>query len=306
MKMKNIYKTVLFILLISTFIACDKSDNSTAELPRPFNEVYKEDIAEIEEFLNTHYVTYDADYNTVFAEIQDGGAETTIMQMLGNELTFKEVNTHGITYKVYYLKLREGVGESPTRIDSAYVAYEGFTFNKVQDATGDIITQQTVFDKKVTPVWFELEDVIRGWGEIIPQFKTGTSSIDSNTGEVTFSDFGAGVMFLPSGLAYYNGTTGSIAPYTPLVFEFKLHSLRYKDHDRDNILSKDEYGTDFNSKALDTDGDGYPDFLDPDDDGDGILTKNELTYDTNGNVIFPYSDCDNDGIPDYLDTSVCP
>lgn len=306
MKMKNIYKTVLFILLISTFIACDKSNNSTAELPRPFNEVYKEDIAEIEEFLNTHYVTYDADYNTTFVEIQDGGTETTIMQMLGNELTFEEVNTHGITYKVYYLKLREGIGESPTRIDSAYVAYEGFTFNKVKDAAGNITTQQTVFDKKVSPVWFELEDVIRGWGEIIPQFKTGTSSVDPNTGEVTFSDFGAGVMFLPSGLAYYNGTTGSIAPYTPLVFEFKLHNLRYKDHDRDNILSKDEYGVDFNNKALDTDGDGYPDFLDPDDDGDGILTKNELTYDTNGNVIFPYSDCDNDGIPDYLDTSVCP
>ena len=36
---------------------------------------------------------------------------------------------------------------------------------------------------------------------------------------------------------------------------------------------------------------------DPDDDGDGILTRNEL--DTDGDGV--YDDSDNDGIPDYLD-----
>jgi hypothetical protein len=37
--------------------------------------------------------------------------------------------------------------------------------------------------------------------------------------------------------------------------------------------------------------------LDPDDDGDGVLTKDE--YDTDGNGI--PDDSDGDGIPDYLD-----
>jgi hypothetical protein len=40
-------------------------------------------------------------------------------------------------------------------------------------------------------------------GEIFPEFKTGTYS--SNTdGTVSYSDFGADVMFIPSGLAYFN------------------------------------------------------------------------------------------------------
>ena len=47
--------------------------------------------------------------------------------------------------------------------------------------------------------------------------------------------------------------------------------------------------------AQDTDGDGIADYLDSDDDGDGVLTIDEL----NGILVI---DTDNDGIPDYLDT----
>jgi hypothetical protein len=56
----------------------------------------------------------------------------------------------------------------------------------------------------------------------------------------------------------------------------------------------------------DTDNDGIPNFLDSDDDGDGILTKNELNLDSSGNPILPHPDCDGDGIPDYLDADPCP
>ena len=46
-------------------------------------------------------------------------------------------------------------------------------------------------------------------------------------------------------------------------------------------MSKYEYGVpDFNEEALDTDGDGLPDYLDRDDDGDGYLTKAEITKPT--------------------------
>ncbi|MFT6868211.1 MAG: gliding motility-associated-like protein, partial [Cyclobacteriaceae bacterium] len=44
---------------------------------------------------------------------------------------------------------------------------------------------------------------------------------------------------------------------------------------------------------IDTDGDGLPDFEDPDDDNDGIPTEEELED--------PEADCDEDGIPNYLD-----
>ncbi len=50
---------------------------------------------------------------------------------------------------------------------------------------------------------------------------------------------------------------------------------------------------------LDTDGDGFPNFKDWDDDGDGILTKDE---DIDGDNNPTNDDTDGDGIPNYLDT----
>lgn len=44
----------------------------------------------------------------------------------------------------------------------------------------------------------------------------------------------------------------------------------------------------------------FANFRDADDDGDGVSTRNEIT-DDNGNIIFPYPDADGDGVPDYLD-----
>ena len=47
----------------------------------------------------------------------------------------------------------------------------------------------------------------------------------------------------------------------------------------------------------------FSDFLDQDDDQDGTLTRDEIS-DENGNIIFPYPDADGDGTPDYLDPNV--
>jgi hypothetical protein len=266
--MKNIYKALCFVVLATMLVACPNTDDITVPPPRDYAEVYAEDLTEIEEFLDTHFVTVDSDYNTTFELIPDGGSQTPISSM--SELQFKLVATHDITYKVYYLKLREGIGESPTRLDSAFVSYKG-------TIPSDITL---TFDQRVDPVWFPLEDVVRGWGQIIPEFKTGTYT-DNPDGSITFDDYGAGVMFIPSGLGYFNQSVGNIPSYSPLIFNFKLYDQRYRDHDRDKILSKYEYGVpDFNEEALDTDGDGLPDYLDRDDDGDGYLTKAEITKPT--------------------------
>lgn len=50
--------------------------------------------------------------------------------------------------------------------------------------------------------------------------------------------------------------------------------------------------------AQDTDGDGLPDFMDFDDDGDNVPTYKE---DINGDGDFTNDDSDGDGIPNYLD-----
>lgn len=54
--------------------------------------------------------------------------------------------------------------------------------------------------------------------------------------------------------------------------------------------------------GLDTDGDGIPNFLDVDDDGDNVLTINEGVVIINGVISLTQSrDTDGDGILDYLD-----
>lgn len=272
--MKTLVKLVLVIIFTTSIFSCQETDSVSAVEARPYAEVYPEDLAKIEAFLNTHYVTVDADYNTTFTQIPVGGTQTPIAQM--SNLEHIERNFHDITYKIYYLKLREGIGESPTRVDSSFVAYKGNTFTKTTTNNVDTYTQN-VFDQSDTPVWFALEDVIKGWGEIIPLFKTGTHTVNAD-GTVSYQNYGAGVMFLPSGLGYYNTATGNIASYSPLIFNFKLYNKRYRDHDRDQIPSRFEYGPNFNETALDTDGDKLPNYLDVDDDADGVLTIVEIAF----------------------------
>ncbi|MGB1254785.1 MAG: choice-of-anchor L domain-containing protein [Thiolinea sp.] len=69
------------------------------------------------------------------------------------------------------------------------------------------------------------------------------------------------------------------------------------DDDGDGILTKDENYNAGSPADDDTDGDGIPDYLEPDDDGDGVLTRYE-NY--NGGTVAD-DDTDNDGIPDYRD-----
>ena len=130
---------------------------------------------------------------------------------------------------------------------------------------------------------FRLQELITGWQHIFPTFKSGTYASSPPNGP-TFSNFGAGVFFLPSGLAYYEQGQNTIPAYTPIAFAIKMCEVRFRDHDRDGVLSKDErpYGSvtatrwKANPLDTDTDGDGVPDLYDVDDDGDDILTKVEI------------------------------
>ncbi len=53
--------------------------------------------------------------------------------------------------------------------------------------------------------------------------------------------------------------------------------------------------------AIDTDGDGIPDYKDADDDGDNVLTKNENPDPNGDGILDDAQDTDGDGTPDYLD-----
>ncbi|MGA1227067.1 MAG: hypothetical protein ACO3VF_07505 [Tamlana sp.] len=78
------------------------------------------------------------------------------------------------------------------------------------------------------------------------------------------------------------------------------------DDDGDNVLTKDENpdpnGDGDLSDAQDTDGDGIPDYLDDDDDGDGVLTRDEENDSEDKN---PSNDITNSDIgADYLNPDV--
>ncbi|SDI50651.1 hypothetical protein [Winogradskyella thalassocola] len=82
------------------------------------------------------------------------------------------------------------------------------------------------------------------------------------------------------------------------------------DDDNDGVPSISEYGPGGIENPKDTDGDGIPDYLDIDDDGDNVLTKNELDEldeDGDGDPLTNPLNTDanhptnSDDLPDYLD-----
>ncbi len=154
----------------------------------------------------------------------------------------------------------------------------------------------------------------------MPQFKTGTarahlSANGKPDGTLDYYDFGAGVMFIPSGLAYYNIGSGTIPAYSPLVFSFKLYNVQRLDQDNDGVFS---YQEDLNNDGFvrvlssgtanpdDTDKDGIPDFLDVDDDGDNYTIRLEITKpeETNSGLskYFPYDPIADDPLTTPIET----
>ncbi|WP_051336363.1 FKBP-type peptidyl-prolyl cis-trans isomerase [Aquimarina latercula] len=182
--------------------------------------------------------------------------------------------------------------------------------------------RRRVFDSAVTPVWFDLVNVVEGFREAVVDFKGASGFMENGDGTVRYNmDFGNFTVFMPSGLAYFEEVQNGIPQYAPLIFSVQLYGSVEADHDNDGVPS---YLEDIDGDRLvldvddDTDDNGFPNYLDPDDDGDGTLTIDEdlepdtdLTVDRDGdgdptNDIGDgdptNDDTDGDGIPNYLDT----
>lgn len=292
----NKFKYYFVLLLASVaIVSCNKSDDDTVDVPlRDYTEQYKADNDSIIKYLKTNYIeSVSASYDIKITKIPAGGTQVSIWDQTDYPLASRDVYSRGVNYKVYYLTLRKGTGLSPTNTDRVNAAYVGSLLNG------------TVFDtSEGLPRNFELfvyatSPVIDGWGEIFPLFKSGTSTTGAD-GVVTYDNYGAGVMFLPSGLAYYGSGQTEIPAYSPLVFSFKLFDVQRLDHDGDGVLDFDEdinhdgYLYDFRDTSRypvsqpnlvdDTDGDGMADFVDIDDDADGYTTLFEITKPTDAPV----------------------
>jgi FKBP-type peptidyl-prolyl cis-trans isomerase len=298
--MKNI--KLLFLPLIASLIliSCGSDDDTPRVEVRDPQEVYLEDIAKINEFLNTHY--YDesqmqnaaagADFEVIFKEIEAGNSSQI---PLSQKVTSQIIKRSGIDYQVYILKAREGSGTGQaTFADSTLVSYEGTLLNG------------NTFDSSINSIWFDLPSTITGFSAGITQFKDAQSITPNGDGTLSYSGSGIGAVFIPSGLGYFNSSQTGIPAYSPLIFTFKLRKAKSNDHDGDGILSKfEDLNGDGNLRSAnfadDTDRDGRFNYLEVDDDNDGILTKNENADPNGDGNPSDAKDTDGDGIPDYLD-----
>jgi hypothetical protein len=299
---KVTYYLIVSIAALFLF-SCSKNDSVAEITPaRAYADQYETDITDIEEYLNNYYITVvnnpgkTDDQDVTITEIPEGGTQPSIMSYKEAtaypKLLIRNVKLHDVDYKLYYLVLRPGIGESPTNVDAVFTSYRGDYLSR--DTTTQALSATKFEEAKYPQSFFSLYNTVAGWGETFPRFKKGTYTTNAD-GSISYNDFGAGVMFLPSGLAYYNRGAGSIPSYAPLVFSFKLYEIQRLDQDNDGIpsyqedLNSDGYMYDYRNTvnypttpedairyADDTDQDGIPNVFDSDDDGDNYTTKLEL------------------------------
>ena len=295
MILKKYFFTICFIFVL--FFSCkDDEDTDTQESIISLEIQTPIDNELIVNYLKSHFYNYE-DFKEVpednyNVEIKldslngDNSSKISLWEQIETmTIDLEEQDGNVVATNLYILKIREGLKDKPSIVDSTFVSYQGSLLNGI------------VFDGRSNPVWFDLSNVIRGFREAIPQFSGGSFSVKDD-GTYSFKDYGQGVIFLPSSLGYYSSNQSLIPSYSPLIFKISLYTSNPADHDLDGILSIDE-DVDGDGRPLndDSDTDNTPNMFDDDDDGDGVKTKDE--YDLNNDGI--PDDSDGDGIPNYLD-----
>lgn len=317
-----------FVLLLAglAIISCSKKGDDDIEItpPRDYAEQYKADNDSIVKYLRNNFIEVDTQtFDVKVSKITDPATQVSIWDQKTYPLEYRDVYNRDVTYRVYYLTFRKGAGEAPCNFDSVNVSYVGSLLNGTEFDNSYGLGRDLNLDV------YAAVSSLEGWGEIMPKFKTGVRSAVGADGTYTYSDYGAGMMFLPSGLGYYASTQSVIPSYSPLVFSFKLYSLRRVDSEYnitangrvvvgDGVptyledINGDGYVYDQRDTARfpnlpkelidDTDGDGIADFVDFDDDGDGYTTRFEITKPTGApfsgiSLYYPYNP-----MPDNPDT----
>lgn len=313
--MNKVLKSLLLLFGFIIVTSCSKSDNAALEPLRDYEVQKATDMNNIETFMKTHYLTVtnspgtEDDMDVTYTPIPSGGTQVSIWDQTDYPKQTRTVTVrqgeNDVVYTIYYLLLREGVGtnsKSPCNVDNVLTGYRGeFLYTKTETVGENTTTSiaGTQFEENKNPSsFFSLTGVIRGWSEIFPKLKTG-SYLENPDGTISYANFGAVVMFIPSGLAYYRGSQGTIPAYSPLVFSVKLFEIQRTDQDGDGIYS---YQEDINNDGYvvtlptgvinpdDTDGDGIPDFQDSDDDNDGYLTRYETRINVLETATYPFDD----------------
>lgn len=308
--MKFLKYTAFFLLIF--LAACNSDKKDKVEPPRDEMEVYLENLSEIEDFLSSHYYYLEEStgfhtYKRVFFDSVQSSDQTPLID--DPALKSKIVKTKKVEYKVYYLEIRQGSSDEyqPTFADKVALTYRATNMNgelfaeTVNPEAVDIpMTNHTLFNK----------GAIRGTIAGITEFKGGSDFTENPDGTITYADdYGIGAVFIPSGLAYFQNPplNTSVKQYKPFIFGFQVYKAVQMDHDNDGIPSfMEDLAGNENLYATDTDKNGTPNFLDNDDDGDGVPTRDEIIiHETDLDWLTPddleFPDSNNSGTPNYLD-----
>lgn len=341
MKLRKITFGVISMLMLIT--ACNSDDDTTTTfVERDRQEVYDENITEIEEYLTTHTYNYsDYDFANPYTLANDSFeiAFDTISAANGNldaialidrpELSSKIVTENDIDHTLYFLNIREGLGSVVHPLDAVGVTYEGILLDGTVFDGADVVNSP--FDLTSAGTSF---GVITGFREALIEFKTRDGYSENGDGTTTNHNFGIGAAFIPSGIAYFSSSTTTIPSYYPLIFKFGVLTRINTDYDGDGIPSYlEDLDADGAGDDEDTDGDSFSNFVDSDDDNDGVSTIDEIienvyVIDTNNGDVEPVyadneyettrsqisgvitiktiilMDSDNNGIADYLEDTI--
>lgn len=299
--------TAISILAIVIAISCSPDDPDFRPVPeRDRTEQQITDNDSLLGYFETHY------YN--FAELQalenisiddiviselpkdDNGNYLPLPdpdnnRLLMGNLEIKNTTFQDVDYVYYILRLNQGGGATrPNFSDNVRVRFSGNLQNDV------------IFDSTVNPTTLDLTNTVAGWNRVLPEFNVAASFNINGDGTVSFSNYGVGVMFLPSGLAFFGTPPFGVPIYSNLIFKFELYQSEVLDHDNDGVPTfMEDLNGDKNLFNDDTDNNNIPNFLDDDDDGDGVPTRDEIIINPDGTIEFP--DSNGNGTPDYLDAT---
>ncbi|WP_324028104.1 FKBP-type peptidyl-prolyl cis-trans isomerase [Maribacter sp. BPC-D8] len=321
MKLRNAYLLIAGLLIISS---CKNDDDAIGEVvpPRLLSEVSVEDDAEIVEFLKTHFYNKEEfdtppegfDFKIKFGVIAgDNSTKQSLFDSpnlitqtisVDSESLGRADDDETIDQKLYTLVVRQGVvAGKPTIGDNVILRYEGsFLDGSLFDASSN------------QPIPLNLSGVVRGFGNGMKNFQTGNGPIENGDGTISYEGYGIGAIFIPSGLGYFDSSTasGNIPTYSPLIFKIDAFEFEANtDFDGDGIPSiLEDLNNDGNLNNDNTNEEAeasarvyIANYTDPDDDGDGILTIDEIELDADGNFV-GFLDTDGDGTPDHLDNDL--
>ncbi|KQC33000.1 peptidylprolyl isomerase [Nonlabens sp. YIK11] len=298
--MNYLKKIGCIAFIAALLISCGSDDDDVTIEIRDPQEVYDEDLAEITTFLQTHFYNQDEfentpdgeDFQIVFDTIAGDNSDRI---PLSEQVTSRTLRRDDIDYQVFVLNVRQGSGDrQPTFADSTLVSYQGTLLN---GSVFDSNSNSVWFDLPGTIDGFATG--IAGFNDATTTIANPDGTVSFRNGGIGAMFIPSGLGYFnatQSGIPAYSPLIFTFQLRRVRITDHDGDGILsiYEDLDGDKDLMSPQF-------ADDTDRDRISNYRDSDDDGDGILTKDENPDPNGDGNPNDALDTDGDGIPDYLD-----